>query len=99
MPVELGIWRMGEKPERIEFSSMDKEERLETLLATDLSILNPDLLLIGRQVKTAYNTFIDLLAINPEGNLVVIELKRDRTLRATADAAVGLSPPQLSLFP
>jgi hypothetical protein len=29
MPIEVGIWRLGEKPERINFSPMDAEKRLE----------------------------------------------------------------------
>ena len=81
MPIEVGLWRMGAKPERVEFSAMETEKRLEDVLAADISILDPDLLLIGRQVPTDYGKWIDLLAINREGNLVVIELKRNQTPR------------------
>lgn len=81
MPIEMGLWRMGKKPERVTFSAMEVEARLEDILAADISILAPDLLVIGRQVPTAYGKFIDLLAINSEGNLVVIELKKDKTPR------------------
>ena len=81
MPIEVGLWKMGEMPQRVEFSAMETEKRLEDVLAKDLSILDPDLLLIGRQVPTAYGKFVDLLAIDREGNLTVIELKRDKTPR------------------
>ena len=81
MPIEVGLWKMGEMPQRIEFSAMETEKRLEDVLAKDLSILDPDLLLIGRQVPTAHGKFVDLLAIDREGNLTVIELKRDKTPR------------------
>ena len=81
MPIEVGIWRMGKRPERIDFSAIETEKRLEDVLANDLTILDPNLLLIGRQVPTAYGKFIDLVAINREGNVVVIELKRDKTPR------------------
>lgn len=81
MPIEVGIWRMGEKPERVDFSAIETEKRLEDVLTRDLAILDPNLLLIGRQVPTAYGKFIDLMAIDREGNLVVIELKKDKTPR------------------
>jgi len=47
----------------------------------DPGILGIDILLIGRQVTTANQGRIDLLAIDDEANLVVLELKRDKTPR------------------
>src|SRR5205823_4053706 len=81
MPIEVGIWRIGDKFEQVTMSALDAEERLEEHIAKDLSILAPQLMLIGRQVATAFGKFIDLLAIDAEGKLIVIELKRDRTPR------------------
>ena len=81
MPVELGIWELGDEITPVEFSSIDSEETLESALESDLSILDPDLMLIGRQITTDFGSRIDLLAIDEEGTLQVIELKRDRTPR------------------
>jgi hypothetical protein len=63
MPIEVGIWRIGDKLERVKMSALDAEEHLEDQIAKDLSILAPQLMLIGRQVTTAFGKFIDLLAI------------------------------------
>jgi hypothetical protein len=54
---------------------------LETLLATDSSVLGEDLLVIGRQESTVYGTRVDLLALDALGELHVIELKKDKTAR------------------
>ena len=81
MPIEVGVWRLGDAPKQVPFSSIDRESTLEDALAKDISILSPDLMLVGRQIPTAYGKFIDILAINAQGNLNVIELKRDRTAR------------------
>lgn len=82
MPIELGFWRLnGNQPVRLESAGLDLESRLEDILASDLDILNPGLLLIGRQVLTEFGKFIDLLALDTQGHVVVIELKRDKTPR------------------
>ena len=81
MPIELGIWRMDETLRQLQPSQLDYEVRLEEFLEKDLSLLHEDLLIIGRQVMTGQGKQIDLLAIDAEGVLVVIELKRDRTPR------------------
>ena len=51
---------------------------------------NPDgivedgrILIIGRQVATNCGGFIDLLGVDRQGDVVVVELKRDRTPRDT----------------
>ncbi len=81
MSIEVGIWKLGERLEPIGYSRMESESRLESLLADDIAVVDPGLLLIGRQVSTAYGKFIDLLAIDSDGRVVVLELKRDRTPR------------------
>ena len=84
MSVEVGLWRVDGTPSnvrRVAFTSMPNEAKLEELIASDLSILDPKLLLIGRQVLTSFGKYIDLLALDSDGRLVIIELKRDRTPR------------------
>lgn len=82
MPIGQGIWRLAEgKPQRIPFEPLDAEARLEKTLVSDFDILDAELLVIGRQVPTVYGKFIDILAIDREGTLNVIELKRDKTPR------------------
>ena len=81
MPIEVGLWRLGESIKKVEFSPMESESRLEQALADDISIVDPGLLVIGRQVVTKFGKYIDLLAVDADGNLVVIELKKNRTPR------------------
>jgi hypothetical protein len=61
------------------------ESDLENLLENNPEYFFEDsrILIIGRQVTTNLNTAIDLLGIDKSGNLVVIELKRDKTNRET----------------
>ena len=59
-----------------------KEDVLEGWIAERPELLGLDrLLIIGRQVTTTYGGSIDLLGIDDEGNLAILELKRDRTPR------------------
>lgn len=81
MPIEIALWRVGDKLAPVDFSPIDTENRLEQLLADDISIVDPSLLLIGRQVPTSFGKFVDMLALDVNGNVVVIELKRNRTPR------------------
>lgn len=60
---------------------MPSELMLEEFLERDPTLLGERLLVIGRQVRTPYQKFIDLLAMDIEGNLHVLELKRDKTPR------------------
>jgi hypothetical protein len=54
---------------------------LETWIANEPSILGLEIVIIGRQVVTDFGGKIDLLAIDRDGNLTILELKRDRTPR------------------
>lgn len=45
-------------------------------------------LIIGRQVRTSLGGFIDLLGVDRHGDMVIIELKRDKTPRETVAQAL-----------
>lgn len=81
MPIRVEVWRMDGALRSVPVSRLEEEDRLEDALAADLGILGVDLLLIGRQVVTDQGNKIDLLAMKPNGDLVVVELKRHRTPR------------------
>ena len=81
MPIEVGIWKLGNKLEKVSFAQIDTEEKLEDTLVKDISVLSPGLMLVGRQIPTAHGNYIDLLAMDSDGNLSVIELKRHKTPR------------------
>lgn len=82
MSINQAIWKInGSRPEAVSSISLDKEKELEDLIFNDISILNNEWMLIGRQVLTSYNKYIDLLAIDRNGSLIIIELKRDKTPR------------------
>lgn len=60
---------------------MPSEQLLEDVLEHDISILDSDLFVLGRQFLTPNGKRLDLLAIAGDGSLTVIELKRGRTER------------------
>ncbi len=58
-----------------------RESALQQWIWDDPSLLGEPLALLGREVRTAYNKKIDLLAIDEHKNVCVVELKRDKTPR------------------
>lgn len=88
MPIEFGLWRIDGENRRLSAAKLDKESRLEDLLAEDPTMLGRELLILGRQVQTASGNFIDLLGIDADGDLHVIELKRSRTPREVVAQAL-----------
>lgn len=81
MPIQHAIWTVADKPVQLVATRLPSEQKLEEMIVRDPHILSSDWMLIGRQEITSHGGRIDLLAIAPDGSLVVIELKRDRTPR------------------
>lgn len=82
MTIQMQLWSIeNERPVRLPSAKLDLEARLEKWICQDLSLIGENLLLLGHQVATAYGHAIDILALDREGNLVLLELKRGRTPR------------------
>jgi hypothetical protein len=88
MSHEIGLWRIEDQPVRVAPSKLDLESTLEDLIEADPDVLGEPLLLIGRQVPTSHGKYVDLLALDAEGTLRVLELKRDRTSREVVAQAL-----------
>ncbi len=69
--------------ERLPFKVDHEESVLEEWLESNPDGIVDDgrVLIIGRQVATDLGGYIDLLGVDRKGNVVVVELKRDRTPR------------------
>lgn len=80
MSIEVGVWRIDDELNPIPLSGMDYEQQQQETVAADLSVVAPGLLVVGREVMTPAGA-IDILAIDANGSLVVVELKRNRTPR------------------
>ncbi len=88
MPIQHALWTVTSQPKELLPSSLVAEQLLEDMIISSPRILSDEWMLIGRQVDTGFGGRIDLLAIAPDGTLVLIELKRDRTPRAVVAQAL-----------
>lgn len=75
-------------PEPLAESSLAKEQLLEDMIVADPRVLSDEWMLIGRQEDNGFGGRIDLLAIAPDGSLILIELKRGRTPREVVAQAL-----------
>jgi hypothetical protein len=88
MPIQHAIWKVGASPLPLSITRLPSEQLLETMIVSSPEILSPEWMLIGRQESTGFGGRIDLLAIAPDGSLVLIEIKRDRTPREVVAQAL-----------
>ena len=92
MGTTLKTWEIRDgRPEAVE-STLTDSGRTETLdleswIEADPSIVRPGIKLIGRQVLTRSGP-LDLLGIDRSGDLIIIELKRDRLPREVLAQAI-----------
>ena len=90
MPVGVSVWRVdGRKAVSVERATV-AESLLEDILEDDIGLLGlPDtLLVIGRQIVTAFAGRVDLLCVAQDGTLFVVEIKKDRTPREVVAQAM-----------
>jgi len=88
MPIRQSIWKVGDSPQPLAEARLASEQQLEQMIVASPSLLSDDIMLIGRQEDTGLGGRIDLLAVNPDGTLVLVELKRDRTPREVVAQAL-----------
>ena len=88
MPVRHTIWRVSEHPTALTTTTLASEQQLEAMIVREPAILSGEWMLIGRQEPTGLGGRIDLLAIAPDGSLILIEVKRDRTPREVVAQAL-----------
>ena len=83
MPEDIRLWEIvdGDNLKELKRTELDLEERIESWLEKDNSLISNDLLVIGRQVSTDFGGVIDLLCLDSTGDTVIVELKRDKTPR------------------
>ncbi len=88
MPIRHAIWKVAEQPVPLVESALVTERLLEDMIIAAPNILSEEWMLIGRQESTGFGGRVDLLAIAPDGGLVLIELKRERTPREVVAQAL-----------
>ena len=80
---KIGIWTITPQgPSRVKESNLALEKQLEDWIENDPSLLQSGLTIIGRQIHVEGGP-LDLLALDPQGQWIVIELKAGTLRRET----------------
>jgi len=92
MASEIRSWQILEgKPVPVQSSlpasGRREREDLEAWIRSDPTILGDDVLIIGEQIQTVSGP-LDFLAVDGRGNIVVVELKRDKLARDALSQAI-----------
>ena len=61
--------------------SVSKEAEIENFIEKNPEILEKDLFIIGRQIETSDGKIVDLMGLDKNGNIVIVELKKDNAVR------------------
>lgn len=88
MPIRTSLWTVSSPPQILAEATLPSEQKLEEMIVDAPGILSDEWMLIGRQEDTGFGGRIDLLAIAPDGSLILIELKRGRTPREVVAQAI-----------
>lgn len=68
--------------------TMEKERYIEDFLEKRIEVLDRDIFVIGRQVRTVDKKSVDLMGIDRGGNAVIIEVKRGMSAREAISQAL-----------
>ncbi|SKA22361.1 endonuclease NucS domain-containing protein [Consotaella salsifontis] len=88
MPIRNSIWTIGERPGALREGKLASEKLLEAMIVAAPDILSDQWMIVGRQEKTASGGILDLLALAPDGTLILIELKKAKTPREVVAQAI-----------
>jgi hypothetical protein len=85
---KIGLWQISEAaPARLQESEIPLERQLEEWIEQDPGLLQSGLTIVGRQIWTDGGP-LDLLALDPVGRWVIIELKAEALRREAIMQAV-----------
>jgi len=88
MPIHHSLWRVGSTPQALREAMLPSEALLEDMIVAAPEILSREWMIIGRQEDTGFGGRIDLLALAPDGALILIEVKRGKTPREVVAQAI-----------
>jgi hypothetical protein len=76
---KIGAWQVGaDGPVRLGAASIELEKHLENWIENEPQLVGDGLQIISRQLTVEGGGRLDLLAVDPQGRLVVIEVKRSQ---------------------
>ena len=82
MAEQAECWEIVDNyPKTIQPCNLPSETILEDWIEANPDLLGIDVIIIGRQVYTDYGDYVDLLAIDTNGNIVIVENKKDIAYR------------------
>lgn len=88
MAIHHSLWQVREPPQPLREATLPSEALLEKMIVAAPEILSREWMIIGRQEDTGFGGRIDLLALAPDGTLILIELKRSKTPREVVAQAL-----------